>query len=703
MIRSASSRARFDRYRQNIRKHSERPATDATAAADPKSHRKARPRSRSFLQLVHAFLGLMHEHRGILAVALVTLAVSTLLGLVPLYAPKLVIDNVLDTKPLPAALADWLPTGRPRVLLGAVIAVSLLLTFISVAVGLWGRWHATRITKRLQSDVRRRAFEHASRLPLHRIHQLKAGGVAGILRDDAGAVGNLVFGMIYNPLRAIIQFAGTLLVLSLIDWKLLLGGLCILPVVWLTHRTWIARIRPMFRAVRQTRQTIDGHSTEVFGGMRVVRAFGRQRTEAGRFVDNNHYMIRQELNTWWWMRGVDTAWAVLIPLASAGLLLYGGLRILGDNALVDAGRLSADDALTVGDLVVFLGYLAALLGPIATLAATATSLQNDLAALDRTLDLLEEDREMPSPPDAPPLIARQVAGRVTFQDVSFTYPNADRPVFTGVDLEARPGQTVALVGPSGAGKTTLCNLVARFYDPTAGRVLLDGTDLRELDVDQYRRLLGVVEQDVFLFDGTIAENLAYARPELLQHTGHHSPPAIRSSTDSDADADAEEPQDGPSIPRRDPAHPPVHPAIAAAARRANAHEFILQTPRGYASRIGERGVRLSGGQRQRLAIARALLADPRILILDEATSNLDTESERLIQASLAELMEGRTCFVIAHRLSTITHADQILVVDGGRIVQRGTHDQLLQQSGRYRRMIQQQLHRQELTPLATAD
>ena len=676
MSRSASSRTRFNNYRQSIRKQPDAPA--GSGGGDAAGQRKSRPRSRSFRQLVWAFLGLMREHRGILIAALVSLAISTLLGLVPLYAPKLVIDNVLDAQPLPGWLADWLPTGRPRLLLAVVIAASLGLTFLAVAVGLWGRWHATRITKRLQSDVRRETFEHASRLPLHRIYELKAGGVAGILRDDAGAVGNLVFGMIYNPLRAIIQFAGTLAVLTLIDWKLLLGGLCILPIVWLTHRTWIARIRPMFRAVRRTRQTIDGHSTEVFGGMRVVRAFGRQRAEAGRFVTNNHYMIRQELNTWWWMRGVDTAWAVLIPVASAGLLLYGGLRILSDQAAVDAGRLVAEDALTVGDLVVFLGYLAALLGPIATLAATATGLQNDLAALDRTLDLLEEEREMPSPPDARPLAAADVRGRITFEGVSFSYPRSDAAVLREIDLEARPGQTVALVGPSGAGKTTLCNLVARFYDPTAGRVLLDGEDLRDLDVDQYRRLLGVVEQDVFLFDGTIAENLAYARPDLL--VGPKGDAGRRAAGSEAA----------------------THPQIVAAARQANAHGFILETADGYQTRIGERGVRLSGGQRQRLAIARAILADPRILILDEATSNLDTESERLIQASLAQLMDGRTCFVIAHRLSTITHADQILVVEAGRITERGTHEQLMQQSGSYRGMIEQQLHHDEAPPLVAA-
>jgi ATP-binding cassette subfamily B protein/subfamily B ATP-binding cassette protein MsbA len=268
-----------------------------------------------------------------------------------------------------------------------------------------------------------------------------------------------------------------------------------------------------------------------------------------------------------------------------------------------------------------------------------------LSGLDRVLDLLAEPIEMPPKPGAIVVDRAHVAGRITLRDVSFTYAGSKNPVLHEVNLDVRPGQMIALVGPSGAGKTTLCNLIARFYDPTVGSVMLDGVDLRDITLESYRRLLGIVEQDTFLFDGTIAENIAYGR---------------RGATLGE---------------------------IERAARLANAHEFITALPDGYDSLIGERGVKLSGGQRQRITIARAILADPRILILDEATSNLDTESERLIQGSLQTLMAGRTSFVIAHRLSTIAHASRIIVLDRGRIVEQGPHEELMRASGRYRQMV----------------
>ncbi len=624
------SRLRFARYREERRR-------DPSAQDDPRIVAgRAAPTQRSLLTLYRELNSVLAGNRLMIAGALAILSVVTFLRLIPPAATKFVVDNVLLGRPLPAGLPRWLPVPQqPEARLVCIVAIVFALSAAGALIGLWGRWLATLASKRVQVAMRRRVFEHASRLPLHRVYQLKAGGAASLLREDAGGIGELVFSMLYNPARAVAQFAGGLIVLAWVDWRLLLGSLLLVPAVYGSDRLWNRRLRPLYRDVRKQRQEIDAKTTEAFGGMRVVRAFGRQRRESARFVGASHFMARQELFAWWWSRIVEVLWDLLLPASTGVLLLYGGLEVL-------RGRLSP------GDLMMFLVYLAMLIEPVAVIATSLTQFQSNLAGFERVLDLLAEPREMAAHPGTIFIRSSTVAGRITLEDVSFRYPKSDALVLRDLQLDVEPGQMIALVGRSGSGKTTLCNLIARFYDPTEGTIRLDGMDLRDIDVESYRRLLGIVEQDVFLFDGTIAENIGYA-------------------------------QNGAR--RVD---------IERAAMAANAAEFIDALPEGYDTLIGERGVRLSGGQRQRLAIARAVLADPRIMILDEATSNLDSESEQLIQRSLSTLLQNRTSFIIAHRLSTISRADRILVMEGGAIVESGTHAELLSLHGRYHEMVELQ-------------
>ncbi|CAG1006934.1 Putative multidrug export ATP-binding/permease protein [Phycisphaerales bacterium] len=648
------SRERFRDY-QRARKAD---AAWAARAADEKGPRADKnKRSRSFFDLFARFWDLTVGHRPYVYLALTTLTIVTAVSLVLPASTKIAIDYILTSNPGPEGIpagvrsALRLPSEPVPLLwyLGTFVVSAALL---GVTLGTVGRWQMTRITKRLQAHLRRITFDHAVHLPLHRIHHYKSGGMASMLREDAGLAGELLFTMIYNPWRAVVQLFGTLVILTFVDWRMLAGGLMLIPVVWVTHRTWIGRIRPLYRDAKLVRQGIDATTTEAFGGMRVVRGFSRERAESTRFTAAQHYMTRIEVLTWWWSRILEVAWAVLIPAASAAVLIYGGTQVLRGN-------------LTIGDVMMFSTYLLMLLGPMETLTSTAANIQSNLAALDRVLDLLGEEKEFAgSRGDA--VVARVASeGRVELRDVWFTYPRAPRkpganaaqaptepspePVIRGVSLSVEPGEIIAFVGPSGSGKTTLCNLIARFYDPTAGSILFDGVDLKKIDVASYRSLLGIVEQDVFLFDGTVAQNIAYGR----------------------RDARPEE--------------------IINAAKAANSHAFITELEKGYETIIGERGVRLSGGQKQRIAIARALLADPLILILDEATSNLDTESEVLIQRSLATLMKGRTSFVIAHRLSTVRHASRIVVIEQGRITETGTHDDLTAHAGRYAELLKLQI------------
>ena len=650
--RIRSSRARYRDYQGRRWRKAHDPRTDRVLPVD--TTRRDRfgytTERRSAWRLIAAF---RHQLRGCgraLVVILISSAIATVLGLLPLYGMKIIFDNALAAKPLPETYASWpgVPDD-PRSLLWAVVTGMFVLTIFALGVRTYSNRAAFRLQRHIAVAARRRLLNHALRMPLHRLRQISSGGVSFVIRHDGNAIGDMVMFLIYEPWKAVIQLIGCFAVLAWADWRLLLGSLALLPLVYFAQRARVGRIRDMIQDTMSQDQSLDGLTSELFGGIRVIRGFGRERTVAARLVRRHHFVTRLQLLTWWLHRSTEIGWSVVIPLASGLLLGFGGLRVLHDAAAVQAGTLAPDQAFTVGTLIMFLAYLAWLLNPLASIARTSTHLQNALAGMNRAMDVFEEPIEVGDNGDKMVVDRDAVRGEVAMRGVSFTYPGSDEPVLQDIDLDVPAGHVVAFVGPSGAGKTTLTNLIARFHDPDRGCVLLDGRDIRELDPVSYRRCLALVEQDIFLFDGTIGENIACgnrrARPEQ----------------------------------------------IAAAAEAAHAAEFIAELPDGYDTPVGERGLRLSGGQRQRIAIARAMLADPRVLILDEATSHLDPENEQLIQQSLATLMAGRTSFVIAHRLSTIRHADTIVILEDGRITERGPHEELMVTSPRYRRMIELQI------------
>ena len=523
--------------------------------------------------------------------------------------------------------------GKHRTdLLGPLLRAVVAATIVQAATSFTLTQILSKEAQRLIAEMRRRVQVHIGRLPVAYYDANKTGALVNRIMTDVEGVRNLVG-------TGLVEFLGGLLSAS-IALALMLRISAVMTLVTLGSVGVFAAVlyramgtlRPIFRERGQIYGEVAGRLTESLGGVRVVKGYHAEEREADVFASGVGRLLANVLKTLTATSVMGLASTVLLGLVGAAVMYFGARQILAGS-------------LTLGGFFTYTLLLGFLIAPLFQVVSIGTQLTEALAGLERTREVLRE-----APEDADPRRSAslgRIVGDVVFEDVRFAY-EADKPVLNGISFQAAPGTVTALVGPSGAGKSTITGLLAAFHVPSAGRVLVDGADLATVRLDSYRTQLGVVLQETFLFDGTIRENVAFSRPG----------------------ASAEQ--------------------VLAACRLARVDEFAESFPDGYETIVGERGVKLSGGQRQRVSIARAVLADPRILILDEATSSLDSESEALIQEGLSHLMRGRTTVVIAHRLSTIRRADQILVVEGGRIVESGDHEALFARRGRYYEMYTKQ-------------
>lgn len=574
---------------------------------------------------------LIWRYRHRLALGMVLMLINRVAGLVLPATSKFLIDHVLVPVNATGFWANLLPTDRHEqlwYLAGAAVVATLIQAITSFSL--------TRVlgvaAQRAITEMRREVMEHAVRLPIRAFDATQTGQMVSRVMIDAEGIRNLVGTGLVQITGGLVTAIIVLGILFALNWQLTAVTLAVLLLFAGGMALAFVRLRPMFRERGKINAEVTGRLTETLGGIRVVKSYVAERREELAFTRGAHRLFRNVATTMTAVSAVGAFSSLVVGAIGALMIVVGGGRVLAGD-------------MTIGDYFMYVLFTGMMAVPLIQLASIGTQVTEAFAGLDRirelkqmaTEDQLDADRaEIPT-----------IKGDVRFDDVWFEY-NEGVPVLKGITFAAPAGSTTALVGSSGSGKSTLMSLVMAFNRPTAGAVLIDGQDLATLQLRSYRKHLGIVLQDNFLFDGTVADNIRFSRPDATM-------------------AD-----------------------VVRASRIAHCDEFVEGFAEKYDTIVGERGVRLSGGQRQRIAIARAILAEPAILLLDEATSSLDSESEALIQDGLDKLRQDRTTFVIAHRLSTIMSADQILVIEDGRIVEQGTHAELLARQGRYRQLYEKQ-------------
>ena len=564
--------------------------------------------------------GLIYAHRKRLSLGLVLLLVNRIAGFVLPASPKWVIDRVIGQH-------------HPELLLPLALAAGAA-TLVQAVTGFGLSQILGVAAQRAITDMRRTVQAYVLRLPISYFDSTKSGILISRIMTDAEGIRNLVGTGLVQLIGGLLTGAAALVVLFVLNWRLTAIAILVLGCFGGGMAFAFTKLRPLFRERGKINAEVTGRLGETLGGIRIVKAYHAERSERLVFTRGANTLFRNIAATMTGISGVGSFATIIIGAIGILMILEGGHAVL-------------TGVMTLGDLFMYAIFVGLVALPLINIASIGTQITEAFAGLDRIQEirkLVTEDSD-----DGARAEVDEVRGDVVFEDVSFEYV-PEKEVLKHVSFRAAPGSTTALVGSSGAGKSTLIGLVLAFSRPKSGRIRVDGRDLATLRLAGYRRQLGVVLQDNFLFDGPIAENIAFARPHAT---------------------------------RRE---------IEYAAGIAHCDDFVRRFAQGYDTVVGERGVKLSGGERQRVSIARAILADPRILILDEATSSLDSESEAAIQDGLRTLRRGRTTFVIAHRLSTIRSADQILVMEGGEIVERGTHTELLVKHGRYRQLYDKQYH-----------